>query len=397
MHHTPTTLELSRISFSLSRYALVLAPLFLLIACGGPDLPQMPPPAVLVETVSKKPVHTGFEFVGRTEAVEDVSIRSRIQGYLLKLNFVEGDVVIEGQLLFEIDPLPYEADVARAKADLARAKSEQVVARKNYKRGEELYPKGTISEAEYEELKGKYETSDAVVDAAEAALRSSQLNLGYTKVYAPITGRIGRKTRSLGDLITPSDTLVKLVQEDPVYVIFQVSEKTIVSTMEVARDAEAGGQPVPNLVPWLTLPNGSEYSQAGEINFLDNRVDPATGTVTVRTVFANPDGLLITGQYVGITVRNQNPRRAVVIPQRAVQEDQLGRFVLVVNQEQLAEIRRVRLGSRVKTDWVVEEGLQPGDRIIVDGIQKVRVGAPVIAQDVGNTQAPAPQTLPARG
>ena len=378
------------------RTTVLLAPL-LLLACGGPDLPEMPPPAVLVETVSKKPVHTGFEFVGRTEAVEDVSIRSRIQGYLLALNFVEGDVVVEGQLLFEIDPLPYEADMARAKADLARAKSEQVVARKNYKRAEELYPKGTISEAEYEELKGKYDTADALVDAAEAALKTARLNLGYTKVHAPITGRIGRKTRSLGDLITPSDTLAKLVQEDPVYVVFQVSEKTIVSTMEASRDAEQGGQPIPNLVPWLTLPNGSEYSQAGEINFLDNRVDPATGTVTVRTVFSNPDGLLIPGQYVGITVRNENPRRAVVIPQRAVQEDQLGRFVLVVNQDNVAEIRRVSLGSRVKADWVVEQGLQAGDRIIVDGIQKVRIGAPVAAQEAGNPQAPAPQSLPARG
>lgn len=373
------------------RPTLLLCSLFILAACGGPEAPQMPPPAVLIETVSPQPVHSSFEFVGRTEAVEDVSIRSRIQGYLLKVHFIEGDVVIEGQTLFEIDSQPYAAEVARAKAELARAKAERLVARQNYKRGAELYPKGTISESEYEELKGKSETSDAMVDAADAALEAAELNLGYTKVNAPITGRIGRKTRSIGDLITTSDTLASLVQEDPVYVVFHVSEKDVVSTMEATAHAESEGKPLPRLVPYITLPNGSEYPIAGELNFLDNRVDPATGTITARTVFPNPDGLLFPGQYVGVTVRNENTQQAIVIPQRAVQEDQLGRFVLVVNEENIAEVRRVWLGSRIKSEWVVERGLVNGDRIIVDGIQKVRVGQPVIPQGAGDTQAPMPK------
>lgn len=373
------------------RSILLLCSFATLFACGGPEAPQMPPPAVLTETVSLRPVHGSFEFVGRTEAIEDVSIRSRIQGYLLKVHFIEGDVVIEGQTLFEIDSQPYAAEVARAKAELARAKAEQLVARQNFKRGEELYPKGTISVSEYEELKGKSEASEALVDAAEAALEAAELNLGYTKVTAPITGHIGRKTRSIGDLITPSDTLASLVQEDPIYVTFHVSEKQVVSTLEATHNAESAGKPLPRLVPYITLPNGSEYPIPGELNFLDNRVDPATGTITARTIFPNPDGLLFPGQYVGVSVRNENPHQAIVIPQRAVQEDQLGRYVLVVNEDNIAEVRRVWLGSRIKSEWVVERGLVNGDRIIVDGIQKVRVGQPVMPQGAGNTQAPMPK------
>ena len=362
----------------------------ILAACQQPEAPQMPPPAVLVETISAKPINTGFEYVGRTEAVEDVNIRSRVEGYLLQLYFTEGQVVEKGALLFEIDSQPYVASAAKAKAELARAHAEMTVARKNFTRGEQLLPKGTISKAEFEELTGKYDTSVALVDAAEALLDSAALNLSYTKVYAPITGRIGRKGLSIGDLATPSDSLATVVQQDPIYVTFQVNEKTVVSTMEASREAGRSPLTMPKLVPYLTLPNNSEYPHPGELNFLDNRVDPATGTVTVRTEFPNPDGLLIPGQYVGVSVRNENPRTAMVVPQRAVQEDQMGRFVLVVDESNIAHISRVTLGSRIKTEWVVDTGLSVGDRVIVDGIQKVRVGQPVAPRENTDSAPPVP-------
>lgn len=363
----------------------------LLAGCEQRPEFTMPPPAVLVETVQQKPIHTGFEFIGRTEAVEDVNIRPRVEGYLLSIDFTEGDVVEKGQLLFEIDPQPYLAQAAQAKADLARARAELLVARKNFQRGEKLYPKGTISESEFEELRGKFETSQAVVEAAEASLEAAELNLAYTKVEAPITGRIGRKTLSIGDLATPGETLATLVQQDPIYVTFQVNEKDVVSAMEASHEAGRSPQTIPKLVPYITLATGNEYEEPGELNFLDNRVDPATGTVTVRTEFPNPDGLLIPGLYVGVSVRNENPRTAVVVPQRAVQEDQLGRFVLVVGEGNIAEIRRVTLGSRIHTEWVVESGLAVGDQVIVDGIQKVRVGEPVAPRQDTGQQAPIPE------
>jgi membrane fusion protein (multidrug efflux system) len=347
----------------------------------------MPPPAVLVQTVIEQPVYAGFEFVGRTEAIEDVNIRSRVDGFLLQLHFTEGDVVQKGQLLFDIDPQPYIAGVAQAKAELARSRAQLDVARQNFRRGESLYPRGTISEAQYQELKGKFETGLAVVDAADAAMQATELNLNYTRITAPITGRIGRKTRSIGDLVTPNDTLATLVQQDPVYVTFQVNEKTLISTMETARELKSRGEPPMELVPYLTLSNGSDYEHPGEINFLDNRVDPATGTVTVRTRFPNEEDLLIPGQYVSVHVRNRHPRKAVVVAQRAVQEDQLGRFVLLVDEGDIARTRRVDLGSRIKSNWVVEAGLSEGDQVIVDGIQKVRVGMPVQAR-----QQPAADT-----
>ncbi len=361
-----------------------------LAACEPQPTFEMPPPAVLVETIQQKPIQVGFEFVGRTEAVEDVNIRPRVEGYLLEIHFIEGDVVNKGQLLFEIDSQPYVAQAAQAKADYARARSELTVARKNYQRGEKLYPQATISEAEYEELKGKFETAEAVVEAAMAALDAAELNLSYTRVSAPITGRIGRKTLSIGDLATPSATLATLVQQDPIYVTFQVNEKDIVSAMEASYEAGKSPQTMPRLVPYITLANGSVYEHPGVLDFLDNRVDPATGTVTVRTEFPNTEGLLIPGLYVGVSVRNENPRTAIVVQQRAVQEDQLGRFVLVVDNENIARIRRVNLGSRVHTEWVVENGLQVDDRVIVDGIQKVRVGKPVAPQAT-NSPEPALQ------
>jgi membrane fusion protein (multidrug efflux system) len=355
--------------------------LLLASGCDQPAAYKMPPPAVLVQHVSSQPVNSGFDFIGRTEAVEDVSIRARVEGYLLQTHFTEGEVVDKGQLLFDIDPQPYIAIASQAQAELARAQSQLNVARQHYRRGQQLYPKGTISESAFDELKGDYQTAKAVLAAAEAALEAAQLNLAYTKIEAPITGRIGRKSLSIGDLVTPAEVLATLVQQDPIYVSFQVSEKTVASTMQASREAGRETHEMPRLVPFVTLPNGTRYQHPGKLDFLDNRVDPATGTVTVRTVFPNPDGLLIPGQYVDIRVQNENPRSALLIPQRAVQEDQLGRFVLVLDSDNVAHIKRVELGTRVQTNWVVESGLQAGERIIVDGIQKVRIGKTVAPLD----------------
>lgn len=364
-------------------YRQIASLLFVLLVsgCDQPATYKMPPPAVVIQTVSPQPINSAFDFIGRTEAVEDVSIRARVEGYLLQTHFTEGDIVEKGQLLFDIDPQPYIARTTQAKADLAGAQSQLNVARRHFKRGEQLYPKGTISEAAFDDIKGDYQTARALLAAAEAALDAAQLDLAYTKIEAPITGRIGRKSLSIGDLVTPAEVLATLVQQDPIYVSFQVSEKTVVSTMQASKEAGRETHAMPRLVPYVTLPNGTRYQQPGTLNFLDNRVDPATGTVTVRTEFPNPDGLLIPGQYVDIRVQNENPRTALLVPQRAVQEDQMGRFILALDSENVAHIKRVELGSRVQTNWVVESGIQAGERIVVDGIQKVRVGQPVAPLD----------------
>ncbi|MEH6551234.1 MAG: efflux RND transporter periplasmic adaptor subunit [Pseudomonadales bacterium] len=347
----------------------------LLFACSdqAPE-PQAPPPAVTVYQVTPEEVHPAFEFVGRTKPVEDVAIRARIQGYLLNVSFDEGEVIEEGQLLFEIDAQPYEAEVARKKADIARAQADKVVAENNYKRGKRLIPNGTISQSEYEELEAKFKGASSLYNAALASHDVAMLNLRYTSVVAPITGRIGRKALSIGDLVTPSDTLTTLVQEDPMHVLFQVSEKIIVGGMQKSRILDGTDLKPEQLIPYLKLADGSEYMFSGEIDFLDNRIDTNTGTITVRAAFPNPNGLLIPGQYVKVFVRNINATTALIVPQKSVQEDQQGRYVLVVNEDDEVEVRRVKLGSRIELDWLVDAGLSEGDLVITQGIQKVRVG-----------------------
>ena len=335
-----------------------------------------PLPSVVVSTVSSLSINPSRRFIGRTEAVEDVQIKARVSGYLLSMDFIEGQDVQKGDILFEIDPKPYQAEVSRLSADVNRQQASLTNAKRNYRRGNELIEKGFISAMEMDDLTSKRDQAKASLQSSEAALEAAKLNLSYTKITAPISGRIGRKSLSIGDLVSPeSGVLVTIVTVDPMYVTFDISEKLVATASGQKNSLSEATKALP--IPSIELPNGEMYGHQGKFDFVDNRVDPATGTVKVRAVFPNEKGLLIPGQYVTAVVSASEVLQAILIPQAAVSEDQQGHFVMIIDDKDIVQVRRVEMGERVEVNWVVDKGLTEGERLIVEGIQKVRTGQQV--------------------
>ena len=356
----------------------LLLPFVLLAACGGPaDPPQAPPPAVEVQDVFMEPVATEFEFVARTRAREDADIRARITGAIMERNFEEGQIVEKDALLFRIDPRPYEAALNAARADLAQANAAVEVAQRNLARGEELLPDGYISESEMDKLRGERDRAIASREAAQAAIEQAQLNLNFTEIRAPFRGRTGRSQLSIGDLVDPTaGPLVSLVQVDPMLVDFDVNERTLLEAMKRNQARVAQGEPAIEYTPRLRLVSGDFYPLDGTIDYASNRVNPSTGTITVTARFPNPDQNLIPGQFGRIVVKRGEPVERMLISQSSVLEDMQGRYVYVVDDDNLVVRKNVALGQRHGVNWVVESGLEPGDRVIVNGLQKVRPGMP---------------------
>lgn len=351
--------------------------LALLGGCGGePEAPAGPVPSVVVAPVEIRDVVQSREFVGRTEAFREVEVRARVKGFLLSRLFEEGATVKQGELLYRIDPDEFETNLVAAQAELKRAQATYEAAASDLRRGEKLAQEGTISQSDFEKLKADALRAQADIESAKAAVGRAQLELSYTTIDAPISGRVGRSSVDAGNLIGPeSGVLSTIVRPDPVYVIFPVSERQYLS-FERLKDK-------PELTPHLRLPDGSTYPLGGQLEFLDNRVDPQTGTVDVRARFPNPDNLLLPGLFVTVELRTSEAQKQPVVPQASVQQDQAGDFVLVVDQNNRVQTRRIKTGERVGSDWVVEEGLRAGEQVIVEGIQKVQPGAEVKPQPAG--------------
>jgi membrane fusion protein (multidrug efflux system) len=341
--------------------------------------PPPPPPSVTVAPVVTTTINPSIEAVGQTEAVDRVDLRARVQGFLVERAFTEGDDVAAGQRLFMIERAPYQAAVDAAVAQVAEAKAQQVSTAKDLERARLLVARGNVSQKAVDDALSASLQASASVQAAEARQRQAELDLGYTVITAPFAGRIGRSAYSVGNLVGPSSgVLATLVKLDPIYVTINVSEQAYLDTRQRAEAAARAGQPVPETVPRLTLANGDEYPYPGHFEFTDNAVDPTTGTIRVRAVFPNPDKLLLPGLFVTVRIEQEHPVAALVIPQAAVQEDQGGRFVLVVTPDgNVVEQRRVEMGRRLGVNWQVTSGLAEGDRVIYEGIQKVRPGTPV--------------------
>ena len=362
-------------------YTFSVLSLIFLAGCGEGSADKQgttnaPLPSVVVSTVKNVSINPTRRFVGRTEAVEDVQIRARISGYLLSMDFNEGQNVLKGDLLFEVDPKPYQAEVSKLSADVRRQQAALTNAKRNYRRGDELIEKGFISAMEMDDLISSRDQAEGSLAASKASLEAAELNLSYTKIIAPISGRIGRKSLSIGDLVSPdSGVLVTIVTVDPMYVTFDVSEKLVSESAIKKGSQEEQVRTLP--IPRIELPNGEMYEQEGKFDFIDNRVDPATGTVKVRAVFPNEKGGLIPGQYVTAVVSSSSAQEVILVPQAAVSEDQQGHFVMVVNKEKKVQVQRVEMGERVDVSWVVEKGLTTGVQVIVEGIQKVRSGQQV--------------------
>ncbi len=348
-----------------------------------------PPPAVTVTEVVSTPINPTVEFVGQTEAVDRVDLRARVRGFLVERAFDEGDRVRKGQRLFVIEKAPYQLAVEIAVAKVAEEKARLTSASKDLERARSLFKRGNVSEKAVDDALSEELQATAAVQAAEAALRQAQLDLGYTEVMAPFDGRIGRAAYSVGNLVGPdSDVLATLIRLDPIYATINVSESAYLDYKQRVDAAARAGQSVPKNVPRLKLPNGAGYPLPGRFEFVDNKVDPTTGTILVRAVFPNPDGLLLPGLFVTVSVEEAKAEPALIVPQAAVQEDQAGRFVLVVTPEKIAEVRRVEMGQRLGVNWQVRTGLSEGERVVYEGIQKVRPGAPVTPV----SKPPAPPT-----
>ncbi|MGB5773191.1 MAG: efflux RND transporter periplasmic adaptor subunit, partial [Sedimenticolaceae bacterium] len=324
-----------------------------------------------------RPVEDQAQFVGRVVAVDKVELRARVQGFLKARRFSEGQQVAVGDELFLIEPDQYEAVVQQRQADVAKAVADAENADAQYKRGRELLKTKAIAQSKVDELKAAALVAEAGIAQAKAALVAAELDLGYTKVIAPVAGRIGLSKYTVGNLVgASSDPLATIVSADPIYVEFPLTQREL---LEARRRIKAKGADMEDLVVHAKLADGSVYDRPGRLNFIDVTTDAGTDTVTLRAELPNPDGLLVDGQYAGVTVEAGEPESAIVIPQSALQVDQQGVFVLIVDAQKKAQIRRIETGARVGAGMVVSSGLEEGELVITDGVQKVRPGQPVNA------------------
>jgi membrane fusion protein (multidrug efflux system) len=353
---------------------------------------EVPPPRIIevvVDEVVLEPYQPKSRYVGRLIAEDDVAIQARVTGYLKSREFREGDLVAVGDVLYTIDDSEYNAALARAKADLAAAVANQANAERNYKRGKSLLPKGAISEAEMDNLRAKKLDADARIESARAQVTSAEVNLGFTTIIAPISGRTGRSTASVGDLVGPtSGNLTTLVSIDPIEALFQVSEATYVAAIGRGLDRGLSVDSLRRIEVSLELTNGALYPEVGKIDYFANRIDQSTGTLEARARIPNPDSLLVPGQYVQVILRDSNLLEGLFIPQAAVQADQQGSFVLIVDTGSTVVRRNVELGDRLDDKVLVKKGVDEGDRVVVRGLQQVRPGMPVTTRSL---TSPEPQ------
>jgi membrane fusion protein (multidrug efflux system) len=333
-----------------------------------------PPPAVLVQPAELRSMTKQFEFVGRAEALEKVDLRARVTGFLGPRLFKDGDAVTEGQVVFTIEKEPFEAAVDQRKAQLAAAEATLANADQQLARTAELTRKGNAPVAQLDQRTAEQGQAKAAVMEAEANLRDAQIQLSYTEIKSPISGRIGRPAVSPGNLVGPdTGVLATVVEENPMQVLFSVTQREM---LEARRDSDSNGK----IRARVRLADGSLYSEQGRIDFLDVQVNPRTDGQTVRAMFPNPDGVLTTGQTVRVILEEKGGDKVVVIPQSAIAIDQTGPYIFVVGQDDKVEQRRLRLGTGREGLAVVEEGLKPEERVVVQGQQRIRAGMTVAPQ-----------------
>ncbi|MFB3905105.1 MAG: efflux RND transporter periplasmic adaptor subunit [Acidobacteriota bacterium] len=357
------------------------SPLFLILLCGcaasqqaaGPPAP--PPPSVTVTPVRKVAVSASTEYVGRTESVSFVDLRARVTGFLTRQTFEEGADVKQGDLLYLIEQEPYQAAVEIAEAAVAQTEATLENAEKFLARLNTVKDTGGTSKANVEAAESKVLETRALLKERRARLVEATLNLGYTEIRAPISGRIGRTAVHVGNLVGPeSGVLATIIRLDPMWVLFPISERDYLRLQETAAVGRRGGQGISGLIPTIRLVDGSLFPHEGRIDFQDNRVDRGTGTITLRATFPNPQLLLRPGQFVTVVQTERSSTYRLVIPQAAVQTDQVGPFVFTVDKEKKAQIRRIKVGGEFRTELIITEGLLEGESVISGGIQKVTPG-----------------------
>lgn len=323
--------------------------------------------------VTQQDVPIYFEWIGTTEGYVNAQIRPRVQGSLQSRDYKEGSLIKAGQLMFTIDTREYQAALNQALGDLGRAEANLGKTQLDVARYTPLAKEGAISQQELDNANQAHQANKASVEAARAAVERAKLNLSWTKVTAPITGIAGISVAQIGDLVTPSSLLTTLSQVDPIKVYYPISEQEYLHFAQRIREIEAGrgGERTPLE---LTLADGSVYPERGTFSLADRQVDLRTGTITVQGLFANPNNMLRPGQYAKIRVAAETRKGAIVVPQQAVQQLQGSTQIAVVGDGNKIDIRPVKVGEQVGNKWIITHGLQPGERIVVAGVQKVKAG-----------------------
>ena len=360
--------------------SLVIATSLLRFAAQAQDLRKPTAIAVGVVIAERKPTAKALDFVGRVEATNRVDVRARVTGYLEEVLFAEGDLVDEGAPLYQIEKGLFEAAVNQALGALERSKSAKILTEVQLKRAEELLAKSVGSVASRDQALAADGDAAGAITTAEANLATARINLGYTDITSPIKGKISKTNVTKGNVIGPnSGVLTSIVSQDPMYVSFPVSQREFLRLQEEGRQIDKSA-----VKCRLRFADGALYSQSGTINFVDVSVDRLTDTLLVRTTFPNPTGGLVDGQLVRVTLESKKPEEKVLVPQAALIADQSGVYVFIV-EDGKAAIRRLKLGGEVGPDAIVEQGLEGGEHVIVDGLQATRAGAPVTATLVPRT------------
>ncbi|HCH2724553.1 TPA: multidrug efflux RND transporter periplasmic adaptor subunit VmeY [Vibrio parahaemolyticus] len=360
----------------------LMAATAILAGCGEANNAQRESQAPLVVTqdVTVIDYQPSKSYIGRIEAVEDTNITAQISGYLQARHFEEGQMVEKGQLLYSIEPSSFEAQVASAKAALAQAKASLKKAELDHQRGKNLLPRGSISQSEFDALTATLLGARAELEVANAQLKLAEVNLSYTQIRAPFSGRISDTKVSTGDLVSPSSgVLTTLVSLDPVHTSFSVSERERLA-MGMDRIKGDGSAESNGVEVQLELENGQFFEHLGQLDFLGNRIDTKTGTIAMRALVPNPEHKLLPGQHIKVNLRDKNTRDVIVVPRRAVQTDLEGDFVMVTTEGNVAERRNVELGPQVEQGIIIREGLEKGEAVITQGLQRVRNGVEVRVQ-----------------
>ena len=375
-------------------FALIPLPFLLLAGCARPAAQHAAPsdPQVTVAAVLARDVTEWDEFTGRLEAVNVVSIRPRVSGFVSAVRFVEGAIVGRGDLLFQIDPRPFQAEVDRLRAELLRARATVQRAISERQRAVRLSAENAMSHEELERRASFADESSAEVAAVEAGLRAAELNLEFTRVISPITGRVGRAIVTQGNLVSSGPAegtlMTTVVSLDPIYAAFDADEQTFLRYGALGQSAsgQRGKAPLPI---HMALSRDRDFPHEGRLNFLDNQIDPETGTIRGRAVFRNTDGTLTPGLFVRLRLPGGGTYRGTLVQDRAIGTDLDKRFVFVVTADRTVEYRAVTLGPLFGGLRVVRSGVVEGERVVVNGLQRIRPGVKVqvetVAMDLGPT------------
>lgn len=338
----------------------------------GKAMKNKPAPQVVVETVEYENVIRSFEAPGRVVSKYRVDVLARISGYLRTSYFKEGDYVKAGQTLFQIEPTEFANSAKVAGANVSNLKAQLAYAEKQLARAQELVKKDYIAKSQYDQMLSQRDSLKAQLASAQASYNDSQRILGYTMVKSPVDGRVGIINVTVGNYVSPtSGALTTINSTNPIYVTFPLDSN------DYAALANSDKEQNNNRKAELILPNGSEYRLKGVQDFQDNKVDQSTGTVTMRATFQNPDNALIHGEFVTIKLYANKPVKVPVVPQTAVMENQAGKYVYKMDENDLPQLVYIKTGGQSGSKWIVEDGLKKGDRIVTEGLQKVKPAKPV--------------------